>query len=170
MSKRVLDVCCGGRMFWFNKQNPDVVYQDIREETIHWNEDNGHPKRTLEIKPDVIGDFTKMDFPDNYFYLIVFDPPHFNKLGNNSRTAKMYGKLLPTWEDDIKAGFSECFRVLKPNGTLIFKWNSTQIPLKKILELTDVKPLFGHTTGRQAKTHWVAFMNPPNKELFKEIE
>lgn len=156
--KKILDACCGGRQFWFDKQNPNVLYQDIREETVYWNEDNGHPKRKLEIKPDVIGDFTNMEFKDNTFELVVFDPPHFNKLGKNSRTAKMYGKLLPTWECDIKAGFSECFRVLKPNGVLVFKWNSTQIPLKEILALSDVKPLFGHTTGRQAKTHWVTFI------------
>jgi len=156
--KKVLDACCGGRQFWFNKQNPIVTYQDIREETVLWNEDNGHPKRKLEIKPDTIGDFRQMDFDDNSFYLVVFDPPHFKTLGDNSRTAKMYGKLLPSWEDDIEAGFSECFRVLKPNGTLVFKWNSTEIPLKKVLELAKVEPLFGHTTGRQAKTHWVTFI------------
>ena len=158
MSKKVLDACCGGRQFWFDKENPIVLYQDIREEVVYWNEDNGHPKRKLEIKPDVIGDFTNMQFKDNTFELVVFDPPHFSKLGKNSRTAKMYGKLLPTWECDIQAGFSECFRVLKPNGVLVFKWNSTQIPLKKILSLSNIKPLFGHTTGRQSKTHWVCFI------------
>ena len=154
----ILDVCCGGRQMWFDKKNPLALYQDIRQETVNWNEDNGHPKRTLEINPDKIGDFTKMDYADETFYLVVFDPPHFKTLGNNSRTAKMYGKLFPTWETDIASGFSECFRVLKPLGTLIFKWNSTEIPLKKILELAKVPPLFGHTTGRQAKTHWIAFI------------
>jgi len=156
--KKILDPCCGGRQFWFDKNNPEVLYQDIRKETVSWNEDNGHPKRKLEINPDVIGDFTNMDFKDNSFNLIVFDPPHFNKLGNNSRTAKMYGKLLPTWEDDIRAGFSECFRVLKPDGTLVFKWNSTQIKVKYILELAEYSPLFGHISGKLAQTHWITFL------------
>jgi hypothetical protein len=31
LSKRVLDACCGSRMFWFDKQNPDVVFADNRE-------------------------------------------------------------------------------------------------------------------------------------------
>ena len=154
----VLDACCGGRQFWFDKKNSLATYQDIREETVTWNDDNGHQKRKLEIKPDIIGDFTQMSFPDETFYLVVFDPPHFATLGKTSRTAKMYGKLFPSWEDDIANGFKECFRVLKPNGTLIFKWNSTEIPLSKVLELAVVKPLFGHTTGRQAKTHWVTFL------------
>lgn len=31
MEKRILDACCGPRMFWFDKEHPDVLYQDIRE-------------------------------------------------------------------------------------------------------------------------------------------
>ena len=46
----VLDACCGGRQFWFDKKNPLATYQDIREETVTWNDDNGHQKRKLEIK------------------------------------------------------------------------------------------------------------------------
>ena len=29
--QRILDACCGSRMFWFDKQNPDVVFADNRE-------------------------------------------------------------------------------------------------------------------------------------------
>ena len=29
--KRIIDVCCGSKMFWFNKENPDVEFCDIRE-------------------------------------------------------------------------------------------------------------------------------------------
>ncbi|EBX1389359.1 SAM-dependent methyltransferase, partial [Salmonella enterica subsp. enterica serovar Mikawasima] len=25
MAKTILDMCCGSRMFWFDKQNPDVM-------------------------------------------------------------------------------------------------------------------------------------------------
>lgn len=46
-------------------------------------------------------------------------------------------------------------RVLKPNGTLIFKWNEEQIKLKEILNCIDYKPLFGN---KRAKTHWLVFM------------
>jgi hypothetical protein len=156
----VLDACCGGRMMWFNKANPLAIFQDRRRECIEWNEENGHPHRTLEINPDVIGDFTKMAFPDESFHLVAFDPPHFDSLGENSRTARMYGRLFGDWETDLSDGFRECFRVLKPFGTLIFKWNSTEIPLERVLALSPHPPLFGHTTGRQAKTHWLTFLKP----------
>jgi ubiquinone/menaquinone biosynthesis C-methylase UbiE len=73
--------------------------------------------------------------------------------------AQSYGRLeRDTWRDDIRLGFSECFRVLKKNGILIFKWNECDILLKDILELTPEKPLFGHPSGKAQKTHWVCFM------------
>ncbi|EBW8880518.1 SAM-dependent methyltransferase, partial [Salmonella enterica subsp. enterica serovar Enteritidis] len=28
MAKTILDMCCGSRMFWFDKQNPDVLFCD----------------------------------------------------------------------------------------------------------------------------------------------
>ena len=31
MNKRVLDVACGSKMFWFDKNNPDVEFCDIRQ-------------------------------------------------------------------------------------------------------------------------------------------
>lgn len=63
----------------------------------------------------------------------------------------------------IKDGFAECFRVLKPNGTLIFKWNETQILTKDILALTDQKPVVGHISGKRANTHWVCFLKEAAK-------
>lgn len=162
----ILDACCGGRMMWFDKASPLALYMDKRRETVKWEthetipgkEDKKHRKRDLEIAPDVLGDFTEMPFPNDSFHLIAFDPPHFDSLGENSRLAKTYGRLFGDWETDLAAGFKECFRVLKPFGTLIFKWNSTDIPLERVLALSPETPLFGHTTGRQAKTHWVTFM------------
>ena len=149
----ILDACCGSKMMWFNKQHPNVIYADHRNET-HILCDG----RSLEIKPDIEMNFTSMPFDDNTFYLVVFDPPHLKSLGKNSWMAKKYGVLLPTWQADIKAGFDECMRVLKPNGTLIFKWNENQIPTKKIIELIGVQPLFGHPTGRNGQTIWMTFI------------
>jgi SAM-dependent methyltransferase len=60
----------------------------------------------------------------------------------------------------LRGGFSECFRVLKPGGTLIFKWAETEIPLAEVLALTEHQPLYGHRSGKAAKTHWVAFIKP----------
>jgi SAM-dependent methyltransferase len=151
--KLILDACCGSRMFWFDKHNPNVVFADIRNE-----EHTLCDGRELIINPDIEMDFTKMPFGNETYNLVVFDPPHLNKLGKNSWMAKKYGVLLPSWEMDIKEGFSECMRVLKPHGTLIFKWNENQIKINDVLKLIPYKPLFGHTTGRQAKTIWMAFM------------
>ena len=58
----------------------------------------------------------------------------------------------------LRSGFSECFRVLKPEGVLIFKWNDCRFPVKEILALTDQKPLFGHRSGKKMGTHWVTFI------------
>ncbi|MDO6353549.1 SAM-dependent methyltransferase [Caloramator sp. CAR-1] len=150
MGKPILDVCCGSKMFWFDKNNPNVVFMDIRE-----TEEVLCDGRKLIIKPDIIGDFRNIPFPDNTFRLVVFDPPHLIKIGENSWMAKKYGKLSEDWEKDIKQGFNECMRVLEQYGVLIFKWNEEQIKLKQILEIIDYKPLFGN---KRAKTHWLVFM------------
>lgn len=149
----VLDMTAGGRMMWFNKTDRRATFLDQRCEEHHLS--NG---QHLVIRPNIIGDFRALPFPDEIFHLVVFDPPHLDRLGKTSWTAIKYGALLPTWREDIRAGFEEAFRVLKSNGTLIFKWNECQIPLKEILSLTSHTPLFGHTSGKQAKTHWIAFM------------
>lgn len=163
----VLDACCGARQMWFDKQHPLALFMDRRSETVEWDGYETQPdgskkyrRRTLDISPDVMGDFTRMDFPDNTFSLIAFDPPHFDTLNANARTAKMYGRLFGDWETELAAAFRECFRVLKPLGTLVFKWNSTCIPLERVLALSPEAPLFGHTAGRQAKTHWCVFLKP----------
>ena len=149
--KKILDACCGSKMFWFDKQNEHTVFMDNR--TLDTNLCDG---RKLVIKPDIIGDFRNMDFEDNTFYLVVFDPPHLKQAGENSWLAKKYGTLdKQTWPQDIRQGFNECIRVLKPNGTLIFKWNEEQIKLKDILKVIEYKPLFGN---KRAKTHWLVFM------------
>lgn len=149
--KKILDACCGSKMFWFDKDNKNTVFMDNR--TL---EDTLCDGRRLIIKPDVIADFRKIPFEDNTFYLVVFDPPHLRQAGENSWLAKKYGTLdKQTWPSDLKQGFNECMRVLKTNGTLIFKWNEEQIKLKDILKVIEYKPLFGN---KRAKTHWLVFM------------
>lgn len=159
----VLDPCCGSRMWWFDKANPSAIYGDRRSETLtvtdrsHGKEDG---QRTLRIDPDVMMDFRAMPFADDTFHLIAFDPPHLVRAGAKSWMAAKYGKLGPDWREDLRAGFRECFRVLRPHGTLIFKWNETHVKIREILELSPVDPLFGNTSGRKTGTHWIAFMKP----------
>lgn len=159
MEKKILDACCGSRMMWFDRKHPDTLFLDKRSES-HTVKDVSSKggERLIEVKPDIIADFTSLPFEDDSFYLVVFDPPHLNSLGNNSWMAKKYGKLTPTWETDIKGGFDECMRVLKPNGTLIFKWNENQIKINKILEVIETRPLFGHPSGKHGQTIWMTFM------------
>jgi 23S rRNA G2069 N7-methylase RlmK/C1962 C5-methylase RlmI len=140
-------------MFWFTPNNPNVLFGDNRQLSTHLCDG-----RSLTISPDIMLDFRSLPFSDGSFSLVVFDPPHLLRAGTNSWVAQKYGRLNTHWQSDIKKGFTECFRVLKKDGVLIFKWNETQIKLSEILSLTEVKPLFGHKVGKQAKTHWLCFM------------
>lgn len=46
--------------------------------------------------------------------------------------------------------------MLRPHGTLVFKWSEVSYPLRDVLALTPERPLFGHRTSRN--THWCVFM------------
>ena len=150
--KIVLDVCCGSKMFWFDKHHKNVIYMDIREEEYDVYD------KHVAVHPDIIADFRNIPFKDNQFNLVVFDPPHLRWAGQKSIMRSQYGQLNYDWENDLKRGFDECMRVLKYGGVLIFKWNETQINLKKILSVLGAQPLFGHKSGKAAKTHWICFM------------
>ena len=155
--KVILDCCCGCRMFWFEKNHPNVVYMDIRE-----CDETTRDKRRIRVAPDVKGDFRNMPFPDNSFRMVVFDPPHLKgkpmTAARRTEQMKKHGCLnRNTWKDDIRAGFQECFRVLIPCGVLVFKWNEYQIPIRQVIPLAPERPLFGQRGG---KTHWLVFVKP----------
>lgn len=153
----ILDVCCGGKMFYFDKDDSRVLFQDIRE--VDTTLCDG---RRWIIKPDIIGDFRSMSFADCSYSLVVFDPPHLLrntkwKEPTGWQTIK-YGSLDWTeWQKTLRLGFKECFRVLKDGGFLLFKWNETDIPVSNILKLTEHKPILGHRVGKLNKTHWILF-------------
>ncbi len=159
MIPTVLDACCGSRMFWFDREDERVVYVDNRRETHYLTDASSTGgKRTLVIDPDMVADFTDLPFSDGRFSLVVFDPPHLVHNGRTGWLAKKYGKLGADWRDEIRSGFAECFRVLAPGGTLVFKWNETDVPVAQVLALTDQRPLFGNRNGKTAKSHWIVFM------------
>lgn len=137
------------------------MFGDQRRQTITVT-DRSHGRadgtRTLRIEPDTLMDFRALPYPDGTFALVAFDPPHLVNAGLRSWLAAKYGRLGADWRDDLRQGFAECFRVLRPEGTLVFKWNETQVPLKDVLALTPEKPLFGQQTGRGMKTHWLVFL------------
>ena len=150
----VLDACCGSRMFWFDKADRRALFVDKRRETL--TDHTGKTPATIVVDPDLLADFTALPFHDAAFSLVVFDPPH-TWSGPNGRTIKKYGTLPPNWRSEIGHGFSECFRVLCPLGTLVFKWNEHRVKVSTILSLTDQQPLFGQRVGN-TKTHWLVFM------------
>lgn len=157
--KLVLDACCGPRMMWFDRADSRAVFVDKRREK-HLAKDcsvnNG--EREIVVDPDIIADFQELPFGNESFSLVVFDPPHVSRQGSTSWLLKKYGTLIGDWRDMIRHGFAECFRVLKPAGTLIFKWSEVQFPVSEILELTPEKPLFGNRCGKSSKTHWIVFL------------
>ena len=146
-------------MFWFDREDDRAVFVDKRSETHELpDKSSSGGSRTIVIAPDIVADFTDLPFADNTFAMVVFDPPHFARNGNNGWMAKKYGTLEGDWREELRKGFAECFRVLKPEGALIFKWCEVEIPLADVLSLTDQKPLYGHRSGKKAGTHWVAFV------------
>ena len=139
----ILDVCCGRRMMWFNKARKDTIYCDIRN------------SRDLRVLPDVQCSFEALPFKDSSFELVVFDPPHLYR--PNPEKFKMgikYGCLPRLWESMLYKGFAECMRVLRPEGSLIFKWSDKEIKLDRILHLLG-EPLFGSRTSKN--TLWMVY-------------
>lgn len=148
---KILDVCCGGRLFYFEPDSPLVTFMDTRKGEVEFS-----PGRIINIEPDVVGDFRRIPFNNEAYDMVVFDSPHLIYAGKNSWLAKKYGTLnKDTWKSDIRTGFSECFRVLKSDGILVFKWNTDQISLRDVLNLAIHKPLFGDKRG---KTYWIIFV------------
>jgi hypothetical protein len=146
-------------MFWFDKSDNRAIFVDKRVEH-HWLKDGSQKsgRRELEIFPDIQADFTMLPFSSDRFNLVVFDPPHLERVGETSWMARKYGRLTGDWKTMLCDGFSECFRVLSDGGTLIFKWNEYDFTVSEILELVDKEPLFGHKSGKRSNTHWIAFI------------
>lgn len=149
-------------MMWFNKKHPNVLYIDNRI-LPKGQISKDHPN--FEVAPDRVMDFRKMEMKSNSFNLVVFDPPHLSTLSPKSWTAKKYGVLTESnWREYIKSGFDECWRVLKPNGVLIFKWSEAESSRSRSKTVNEViravgrEPLFGHKSGKVSKTHWLCFI------------
>ena len=112
----ILDMCCGSRIFWFDKSDKRAIFSDIRKEGYTLR--NG---RRLIISPDIIADFRALSFADASFSMVVLDPPHLESVGDNAWMGKKYGRLnKDAWRDDSRQRFKEAFRVLRPHGVLIF--------------------------------------------------
>lgn len=74
--KKILDACCGSRMFWFDKENPLTMFLDIRDEEI-----TACDGRSIKVRPDLIADFRNIPFEAN-----SFKPLLGHKSGKASKT------------------------------------------------------------------------------------
>lgn len=157
----VLDACCATRAMWFDRADPRALYIDNRQEMLAV--DVGTPgtigRSPIVISPDLLADFAALPFPAESFHLVVFDPPHVERKEALGAVTRRYGCLSGDWREMLRKGFEECFRVLKPHGTLVFKWGESQFRIAEILKLTPVVPLFGQKTSKT--THWCVFMKAP---------
>ena len=157
--KMILDVTCGPRGIWFQKNEPHTIYCDKRREV--YDGDFGRVKRShrhMVIDPDIVCDFTYLPFADGSFHLVVFDPPHVENLSQKSWTRYEYGSLDGDWKPIIRKGFQECMRVLREGGVLVFKWSDVSVSTREIINVIGREPLFGHRSGKKMNTHWMCFM------------
>lgn len=151
MGKFILDPCCGSKMFYYNKASKDVLYCDNREVSMELCDG-----RKLEVHPDKICDVLNLPFKDETFQYIIFDPPHLIDVGQNSWLAQKYGSLPLFYDPWLCKAFSECFRVLKTGGLLLFKWSERDVSHKSALNCAlPYVPLFGDKKG---ETRWTFFV------------
>ena len=75
---KILDVCCGSRMFWYDKKEPHTTYMDIRK-AVYTAMDRGN-ERKIEIDPDIQSDWKHMYTLIDY--QIAFN--YFNDLTYNA--------------------------------------------------------------------------------------
>ena len=150
---KILDACCGSKMFWYEKNEPHTTYIDNRSE-VDQIKDRDYVRNVI-VNPDIIADFRDLPFEDNEFDLVIFDPPHLIHAGNSSWLKIKYGRLPEDWPNYINKGFRECLRVLKPTGTLLFKWSNNQISFSEVFKAIGQKPILGDKRGN---TRWSIYI------------
>ena len=144
---KILDMSAGNRAIWFNKNQPDTTYVDIRP----------------QVKPTVVADTTKdlAAAVGTGYTLIVFDPPHVNG-GKNSHISRDYGHHTTAQiRRIVQESALQAWWVSEKDAVMSFKWNDHDQKLETMLKLMDPfwEPLVGYKTASRLKhrssTQWV---------------
>jgi hypothetical protein len=156
------EATCGGRQWWHRNQKECQVflYGDIRKIDKGVFENKYMPidpktgkKKTSNwcIEPEVDADYRNLrGFPSNHFHNVCWDPPHMIKWTSGLISMK-YGALEQgsgNYFDDLRRGFMELWRILAPNGTLVFKWNDISLPIHKVLSFFPIDYKYGITSNK----------------------
>ncbi len=160
---KILDATAGFRGIWYIKNHPFVTFLDKR--TGYTKNTNGTKiknRRHFKLDPDIIADWTKtIPFDDEYFDMVIFDPPHFiidNDKSDSCLTLR-YGRIdKSNYKQYLGAGFKELFRVLKKEGVFILKWCENTHKVDDIIKLSPYPALFGSKTGQNHKNYWILFI------------
>ena len=161
---KILDATAGYKGIWYQKDPPFVTFMDKRKETVDTrSENNLKNSRRYKINPDVVSEWKDAPFPDGYFDIIIFDPPHLvlERGKKLSSMAKAYSCLYKdNWKQELGGGIKKLFDILKPDGIFIFKWCENSIKVQDVLKLFPYKPLFGSNTKSKGHTanFWIVFI------------
>ena len=171
---RILEATASRRSIWYQKNHPFVTFMDIRSGSFDTKTKNMKFKssRRFKINPDVVSGWKDAPFPDNYFDMIIFDPPHIIRKKDKKITSSLevcYGYF---YEDNykiiIKEGVNKLFQILRPEGVFILKWCEVDKKVDEILKLFPYKPLVGTQTGQNNQTHWILFLKYRVEKNLKE--
>lgn len=161
---KILDATTGFKGIWYQKNHPFVTFMDKRKEKCIESNHAIGKKRRVKIDPDVVSEWKDAPFPDNYFDMVIFDPPHLVISRDKKKLCtleKQYGVLYKdNWRITLKDGIAKLFKTLKPEGVFILKWCENSVKVDEIIKLMPYPPLFGSNTKSKGHTanYWILFL------------